>query len=176
MWDQAFPLRHVPGESCENYERVLDETIECGYNTLRLDPLPLLIDLACPEKVFRWEDPHTACMPWGWDKAGEGPLGAWLIKFMEKVLEKRLHHTLSAWWFAGKSGNSRFPAGEYALEFQMRSWTPHNYCQPRFAEWRDVHLRRRLIDIEGRASAHGCGRIGDSVLLTMYTASMAGGA
>lgn len=110
MWDQAFLLRHVPGESYEDYERVLDEAIERGYNTLRLDPLPQLIDLAHPEKVFRWDDPHTPYMPWGWDKAGEGPLGAWLIEFMDKVLAKRLNYTLSAWWFTGKSENNLFPA------------------------------------------------------------------
>ena len=109
MWDQAFLLRHAPGESYADYERVLDETIERGYNTLRLDPLPQLIDLAHPEKVLRWEDPHTPYMPWGWDKAGDGPLGAWLIEFMEKVQAKRLNYTLSAWWFTGKSENNLFP-------------------------------------------------------------------
>lgn len=264
MWDQAFLLRHVPGESCEDYERVLDETFDRGYNTLRLDPL-----------------------------------GAWLIEFMEKVLAKRLHYTLSAWWFTGKCENNRFPAEahapqtheeaaglwawllrewrkrfefdgliyvdlanevpyflprflhryeretgstwheessrrcdaaraavahmlrsvqrsklasfavwsrekgmplttsesctswycydnpdldwaewpvEDALEFQMQGWTPHNYCQPQFANWRDFRWHRRLTEIEWRASAHGCGCQGYSALLTMYTASMAGGA
>jgi hypothetical protein len=54
MWNQAFLLRHLPGGSYEDYERVLDEAMERGYNTLRLDPLPQLVDLAKPEAVHRW--------------------------------------------------------------------------------------------------------------------------
>jgi hypothetical protein len=110
MWDQAFLMRHVPGESFADYDRVLDETIARGYNTLRLDPLPQLIDLDHPDRVIRWRDPATPYMPWGWDKAGEGPLGQWLIDFMEKVCERNLNYTLSAWWFTGQSSNNPFPA------------------------------------------------------------------
>lgn len=114
MWDQAFLLRHVKGESYADYDRVLDETIERGYNTLRLDPLPQLLDLTHPEKIFTWSDPKTPYMPWGWDKAGEGPLGQWLIEFMEKVLQKRLNYTLSAWWFTDQSGNNPLGRGAKA--------------------------------------------------------------
>lgn len=99
MWDQAFLMRHPKGESYEDYDRVLDETLERGYNTLRLDPMPQLLDLEHPETVYRWVDPKTPYMPWCWDKPGEGALGAWLIDFMEKVQARRLHYTLSAWWF-----------------------------------------------------------------------------
>ena len=113
MWDQAFLFRHAPGESYADYDRVLDETIERGYNTLRLDPMPQLINLAQPEKVFQWSDPKTPYMPWGWKQAGEGPLGLWLVEFMEKVLRKGLNYTLSAWWFTDQSGNS--PLGREAL-------------------------------------------------------------
>jgi hypothetical protein len=112
MWDQAYLLRHVPGESYEHYDRVLDETIERGYNTLRLDPLPQLIDLKKPERVFHWDDPHTPYMPWGWRQAGEGPLGQWLIDFMQKVNQRRLNYTLSAWWFTDQSGSN--PLGKEA--------------------------------------------------------------
>jgi len=114
MWDQAFLLRHVPGESYEDYDQVLDETIQRGYNTLRLDPLPQLIDLEHPEKTFSWLDPHTPYMPWGWNKAVEGPVGAWLIEFMQKVHQKKLNYTLSAWWFTQQSGNNAFPAASLA--------------------------------------------------------------
>jgi hypothetical protein len=76
MWDQAFLMRHVPGQSFADYDRVLDETIERGHNTLRLDPLPPIVDLTHPEELFRWEDPHTPNMPWCWRSAEQGPLGA----------------------------------------------------------------------------------------------------
>lgn len=109
MWDQAFLMRHAAGESYADYDRVLDETLERGYNTLRLDPLPQLMDLSHPEKVFAWGDPHTPFMPWGWDKPGAGPLGEWLIDFMHKTLDRRLNYTLSAWWFNPESANNPFP-------------------------------------------------------------------
>ena len=105
MWDQAFLLRHAPGGSYADYDQVLDETIARGYNTLRLDPMPQLIDLAHPETVIVWPDPQAPYMPWGWNQAGEGPLGKWLIEFMEKVQRRRLNYTLSAWWFNALSGH-----------------------------------------------------------------------
>ncbi len=99
MWDQAFLLRHIPGGSYENFDKVLDETIERGYNTLRLDPMPQWLDLSKPETVLWWPDPKQPYMPWGWNTEVEGPVGEWLIEFMEKVQARGLHYTLSAWWF-----------------------------------------------------------------------------
>ena len=98
MWDQSYLFRHAKGGSFENYDRVLDETMERGYNTLRLDPLPQLIDLTHPETSFTWGDPHWPYQPWGFNQAGEGPLGAWMIDMMEKTLSRQLNYTLSAWW------------------------------------------------------------------------------
>jgi len=99
MWDQAFLLRHIPGGSFEDYDRVLDEAIERGYNTLRLDPMPQIIDLSHPERILEWPDPQTPYMPWGWNRAVKGPVGIWLIEFMEKLLHRGMNYTLSAWWF-----------------------------------------------------------------------------
>jgi Sugar-binding cellulase-like len=39
MWDQAFALRHMPGGSFVDYDRVLEETVKRGYNTLRINPM-----------------------------------------------------------------------------------------------------------------------------------------
>ncbi len=99
MWDQAYLARHMPGGSFEDYDRVLDDTVDRAYNTLRIDPLPQYIDLSKPDKIFSWPDPHEPFMPWGQNTAVKGPLGRWLIEFVEK-LQKRpsLHYTLSAWW------------------------------------------------------------------------------
>jgi len=97
MWDQAFLLRHIPGGSFEDYDRVLDEAIERGYNTLRLDPMPQIIDLSHPERILEWPDPQTPYMPWGWNRAVKGPVGIWLIEFMEKLLHRGMNYTLSAW-------------------------------------------------------------------------------
>lgn len=52
-------------------------------------------------------------MPWSWKQAGEGPLGAWLIDFMQKVLQKGLHYTLNAWWYTDQSVTN--PLGKEAV-------------------------------------------------------------
>jgi hypothetical protein len=101
MWDQAYALRHMPGASFADYDRVLDETVERGYNTVRIDPMPQWINLRDPEHVLDWPDPQEPYMPWDWNTAVKGPIGLWIIDFIEK-LHKRpsLNYTLSAWWFA----------------------------------------------------------------------------
>ena len=68
------------------------------------------IDLARPEKVFGWDDPQTPYMPWGWNTAVEGPVGEWLIEFMEKAAAPGLHYTLSAWWFTAGPATTRLAA------------------------------------------------------------------
>ncbi len=99
MWDQAYILRHIPGGSFEDYDRVLDETIERGYNTVRIDPMPHLVDLTRPEKVLVWPEAHLTYMPWYTDKGMQCPAGLWMIEFMEKLLTRKLHYTLSCWWY-----------------------------------------------------------------------------
>lgn len=101
MWDQCYALRHGPGGSFQNYDRILDEVIERGYNTLRLDPMLQWVDLAAPERELHWPDPQQPFMPWNWNTEVTGPVGSWIIEFMEKVLSRNLHYTLSAWWFCG---------------------------------------------------------------------------
>lgn len=116
MWDNAFLMRHIPGGSFEDYDRVLDEAIERGYNTLRLDPMPQFVDLARPERVLSWPDPKLPFMPWNQNAAVDGPVGQWLIEFMEKLQKRRpsLNYTLSGWWFHNKSTSS-WPTGPELL-------------------------------------------------------------
>ena len=63
--------------------------------------------------VISWPDPQAPYMPWGWNQAGEGPLGEWVIEFMEKVQRRRLNYTLSAWWFNAASDHwNNLPAAD----------------------------------------------------------------
>jgi hypothetical protein len=99
-WDEAYALRHGPGGSFADYDRVLDEAVERDYNTIRLDPMPQWIDLRHPDRVLEWSDPHEPFMPWAWNTAVKGPVGTWIIDFVERLLKRpSLHYTLSAWWF-----------------------------------------------------------------------------
>jgi len=100
MWDAGYVLRHGPGGSWANHDRVLDEAVERAYNTLRIDAFPQWVDLSKPERILEWPDPKQPYMPWNWNSAVKGPIGAWMIEFMEKLLKRpSLHYTLSAWWF-----------------------------------------------------------------------------
>ena len=100
MWDVAYALRHGPGGSFADYDRVLDEAVEREYNTLRIDPMPQWIDYSKPDRILEWPDPHQPYMPWNWNTAVRGPIGLWIIEFIEKIQRRRsLHYTLSAWWF-----------------------------------------------------------------------------
>lgn len=134
MWDQAYALRHLPGGSFADYDRVLDEAVERGYNTLRIDPMPQWIDLSKPERELAWADPHQPFMPWGWNTAVKGPAGEWVIDFVEKLHRRSsLDYTLSAWWFKPSPGNEkavpeplRKPAnmteGAEMVAVQLREW------------------------------------------------------
>ena len=107
MWDVAYALRHQPGGSFADYDRVLDEAVERGYNTLRIDPMPQWLDFSKPERILEWPDPHQPYMPWNWNTAVKGPVALWVMEFIEK-LQKRssLHYTLSGWWFMPGSPTS----------------------------------------------------------------------
>ena len=82
MWDMAYVLRHGAGGSYADYNRVLDETVERGYNTVRIDPMPQWIDLQRPDKVLHWPDPHWPFMPWLWNTVVTAP---------DRCVDHRLH-------------------------------------------------------------------------------------
>ncbi len=111
MWDQAYLLRHLPGESFADYAKVLGEAAERGYNTARIDPLPNLIDPEYPDAILTWADPQRPFFPWANRRACSGPVGRWLVEFMQTLLNRGLYYTLSTWWFdetnwCGKEGIS----------------------------------------------------------------------
>ena len=103
MWDQAFLLRHQPGESFWDWDRVLDEAVERGYNTLRLDPMPQSIDPAQPDRELTWGEVNLPYMPWDWQRGITLKAGRALIEFMHKAIKRGLWMTLSNWWGAGDS-------------------------------------------------------------------------
>jgi hypothetical protein len=98
MWDQAYLLRHQPGESFADWDRVLDEAVERGYNTLRIDPLVESLDLDHPERELTWGPLDWPFLPWNWTRGITCPAGRWLIEFLQKVADRKLWVTFSSWW------------------------------------------------------------------------------
>ena len=84
MWDQAYLLRHQPGESFADWDRVLDEAVERGYNTLRIDPLVESLDLDHPERELTWGPLDWPFLPWNWTRGITCPAGRWLIEFLQR--------------------------------------------------------------------------------------------
>lgn len=103
MWDQAFLLRHRPDEAFGDWARVLDETVERGYNTLRIDPMPQCIDLAQPDRELSWKAGQGPYMPWCWVHPITCPAGRWLLDFMQQAVQRGLWLTLSTWWFTSEN-------------------------------------------------------------------------
>lgn len=99
MWDQAFLLRHQQGESFSDWDRVLDEAIERGFNTLRLDPMVESIDLDQPDQMLTWGAlDYWPFLPWNWIRGITCPAGRWIIEFLHKAVERNLWVTFSSWW------------------------------------------------------------------------------
>ena len=98
MWDFAFLSRHVKGDSFEDYDKVLDEALERGYNTVRIDPLIQVIDLSNP-KSHCTSSPllNQPLNPWDKPQGFSGPAGMWLIEFMEKLRKRDMNYILSSW-------------------------------------------------------------------------------
>jgi hypothetical protein len=62
--------------------------------------MPQWINLRAPDHVLDWPDPQEPYMPWNWNTPVRGPIGLWIIDFMEKLHQRpSLNYTLSAWWF-----------------------------------------------------------------------------
>ncbi len=79
MWDTAYIQRHHKGGSFENYDAILDQAVERGYNTISIDPMPQVIDLANPGREIHFPDPQQLYMPWCGNCENRGHAGEWLI-------------------------------------------------------------------------------------------------
>lgn len=99
MWDYAFLTRRMKGDSFESYDEVLDQAVENGYNTIRIDPLPHAIDLMNPDKLItRPQLFNQMIHPWDRAMSFEGEMGKWLVEFMQKLNERNLNYCLSGWF------------------------------------------------------------------------------
>lgn len=147
MWDQAYLMRHMQGGSFADYDRVLDEAVERGYNTLRIDPLPQYVDLKKPDRILSWGNPHEPFMPWGRNTAVKGPVGRWIIDFIEKLHQRpSLHYTLSAWW--SMPGSPPAPAAPVALRRPANMVEGAEMWATQLTEWEKRFGFDRLVYVD----------------------------
>ena len=98
MWDFSWLRCHYSGGSFEDWGKVLDEAKERGFNTVRIDAFPLLIDdlhQQGKQSILFTALPHDN---WGPStKDVEHNVAGELVEFMEIAKEKNVYVILSTW-------------------------------------------------------------------------------
>src|SRR5215218_6446824 len=96
MWDFSWLERRWPGGGYEDWDRVLDELVERGYDAVRIDAYPHLA-AASPER--EWELlPFWNTQDWGspaLTKVGVQPA---LNQFIRKCADRSIRVGLSTWF------------------------------------------------------------------------------
>lgn len=124
MWDFSWLERRWPGAGYEDWDKALDELAERGYNAVRIDAYPHLVD-AGPES--RWELlPAWNQEMWGAPARITVQVMPALLEFIAKAHERGIGVGLSTWF------------REDRLETRMRIRTPEDHA----AVW--VNLLDRL--------------------------------
>lgn len=96
MWDFSWLERRWPGAGYENWDKVLDELIERGYNAVRIDAFPHLIG-ADPFKEWTlipvWDQND-----WGSPGKNKVIVQPSLNSFISKCKDRRVKVGLSSWY------------------------------------------------------------------------------
>ncbi|MDD5706718.1 MAG: cellulase-like family protein [Kiritimatiellae bacterium] len=97
MWDFSFLFGHYPGGPFEDWDRALDELLERGFNTVRIDCFPWLAGQLKDEHELI-TIPATPLANWGYsDTARQHALVDELVEFMTLTKRKGIHVILSTW-------------------------------------------------------------------------------
>ncbi len=97
MWDYSWLFMHYPGGAFESYDVSTDELIERGFNTVRIDAFPLIIDMlqSNTQPVTISGD---SLRNWGpTDQDRKHVVVSELLEFMRMTKEKGLFVIISSW-------------------------------------------------------------------------------
>jgi hypothetical protein len=96
MWDFSWLERRWPGAGYEDWDLILDELKERGYDAVRIDAFPHLI-AADPER--EWElIPCWTTQMWGSPAKNRVRVQPYLNDFIAKCAERNLLVAFSTWW------------------------------------------------------------------------------
>jgi sugar phosphate isomerase/epimerase len=96
MWDFSWLERRWPGAGYEDWDKVLDELLERGYNAIRIDAYPHLI-AEDPTKKWMLNEVWNQQV-WGSPDLNEVQVQPNLNKFLEKCKERDIKVGLSSWY------------------------------------------------------------------------------
>lgn len=105
MWDFSWLYMHYPGGAFEDFNKVTDELLARGFNTVRIDAFPLIIGKidTINQQVTIPGDPLRNWGPSDKDRL-HSPVKE-LVSFMEITKSKNINVILSSWG----NGCSEFP-------------------------------------------------------------------
>lgn len=95
MWEFSWIERRWPGAGYEDWDRALDELVERGYNTVRIDPFPHLLATDPHKEWLLW--PEWSVQDWGSPDVNRIVLLPALFEFLGKCRERRVMVGLSTW-------------------------------------------------------------------------------
>ena len=97
MWDYSWLNKHYPGGEYENFDKVTDELIERGFNTVRIDAFPLVIGKLDNNRQMVTIAGDTL-RNWGAsDTDRKHAVALELLEFMRSTKEKNISVILSSW-------------------------------------------------------------------------------
>jgi len=98
MWDTAYMIRRNESDPFKNWEKALDDLKERGFNTIRIDAFPGIIDPDFPDMQYTWPKLNQPNIPWMWFNKYTCKPARDLIEFISLTRKKGLNLTLSSWW------------------------------------------------------------------------------
>jgi hypothetical protein len=118
MWDFSWLYMHYPGGAFEDFDKVTDELLERGFNTVRIDAFPLItgkLDSITQMITI----PGDSLRNWGRTDIDRlhAPVKE-LISFMEITKSKNINVILSSWG----NGCSEFPDILKGYSVKTRFW------------------------------------------------------
>lgn len=96
MWDFSWLERRWPGAGYEDWDQVLDELSVRGYNAVRIDAYPHLVDSA-PEKKWLLNEVWNQ-QDWGSPDLNIVQVQPFLNEFIKKCKKRDIKVALSSWY------------------------------------------------------------------------------
>jgi hypothetical protein len=98
MWDFSWLYGHYPGGPFENFDRAISQLKDRGFNTVRIDTFPLIIDSLAVKGEKFYDKPAAPQDTWGVStKDARHDVAAELLAFMRTAKEKGVYVILSTW-------------------------------------------------------------------------------
>ena len=100
MWDYSWLEQHHRGGSFADYDRVIDELVERGYEAVRIDVFPHLIAsdrFGNTQETFHFDHDRLGFSLWGRCFSLELNVRSCLVEFIHKLQDRGIRIGLSTW-------------------------------------------------------------------------------